>query len=185
MLRVTASTDDRPMSSLAPGDDDLVERIVAEYEPIVARTRRAMAGIWHDRKVSKTTLFTLMQVDMHGPLPMSRLAAHLGVGLSNMTGIVTRMEEHGLVERVRDDRDRRIVLVRATARGSETLGELEAIRRQHLRLLVTGLDPSDRQACLQAFRALREAAERLDRDDQAIDPPPSGPLDRPPQGASN
>ena len=148
----------------------MVDRIVAEYEPLVAWQRRAMAGIWHDRRVSKTALFVLMQLEMHGPVSMSRLAGLLGVGLPNMTGIVTRMEEHGLVERVRDDRDRRVVLVRATARGSEMVEELEAIRQQHLRQLVAQLGPSDRQACLQAFRALREVAERLDRED----PHPAG-----------
>jgi len=69
------------------------------------------------------------------------------------------------VERVRDERDRRVVQVRATPRGSEMVQELEAIRRQHLRRLVVELGPADRQACLQAFRALRGAAERLDRGD--------------------
>lgn len=160
---MTATIDDPLPSAPGPGEDDLIDAIVAEYEPIVARTRRALAGIWHDRKVSKTTLFVLMQLEMHGPISMSRLAGLLDAGLPNMTGIVTRMEELGFVERVRDERDRRVVLVRATARGGEMVQELEAIRRQHLRQLVVELDPSDRQACLQAFRALREAAERLDR----------------------
>ena len=180
MLQVTATTDDRRPSTLGPGEDDLVDAIVAEYEPIVARTRRAMAGIWQDRKVSKTTMIVLMQLELHGPVSMSRLAGLLDVGLPNMTGIVSRMEEHGLVERVRDEHDRRVVLVRATPRGMEMTEELEAIRRQHLRQLVTDPRPSDRQACLQAFRALREAAERLDRDDRPrppTEPPgPSPPL---------
>ena len=142
----------------------------SDLEPIVARTRRVMAGIWHDRKVSKTGMFVLMQLDHHGPISMSRLAGLLDVGLPNMTGIVTRMEELGYVERVRDERDRRVVLVRATARGRELTEELEEFRRRHLRELVVDLGPSDRQACLQAFRALRLAAERLDRDDPAGPP---------------
>ena len=146
----------------SPEQDPLVDAIVAEYEPIVARTRRLMAGIWLDRKVSKTTLVVLMNLDAHGPIPMSRLAGLLDVGLPNATGIVTRMEELGYVERTRDERDRRVVLVRATARGREVAEELEDLRRRHLRDLVPELGPSDRQACLQAFRALRQAAERLD-----------------------
>ena len=77
------------------------------------------------------------------------------------------------MERVRDEHDRRVVLVRATPRGSEMVEELEAIRRQQLRQLVVELGPSDRQACLQAFRALREAAERLDR----VTPPDTRPAD--------
>ncbi len=161
MLQVTETIDDGTrLPAQAP--DALVDAIVAEYEPIVARTRRAMAGFWHDRKVSKTTLFVLLQLDAHGPLSMSRLAGLLDAGLSNVTGIVTRMEDLGYVERVRDERDRRVVLVRVTERGHEVTEELHELRRRHVRDLVLALDPSDRQACLQAFRALRQAAERLD-----------------------
>lgn len=160
MLQVT-ETIGEPTPS--PEQDPLVDAIVAEYEPLVARTRRVMAGIWHDRRVSKTAMVVLLHLDAHGPIPMSRLAGLLDVGLPNATGIVTRMEELGYVERTRDERDRRVVLVRATARGRELTEELEDLRRRNLRTLVAALGPSDRQACLQAFRALRQAAERLDR----------------------
>jgi DNA-binding MarR family transcriptional regulator len=163
MLRVTETFDEpRPVPE-GPDAEALVDAILAEYEPLVARTRRAMAGVWHDRSISKTGLFVLLQLGMHGPTSMSRLAGLLDVGLPNMTGIVDRLAEQGLVERVRDDRDRRVVLVSATPRGREMTEELESIRRQRMRELVVAVGPSDRQACLQAFRALRLAAERLDR----------------------
>lgn len=162
MLRVTETITERRPSDPEPQDDDLVDAIVAEYEPLVARTRRAMASVWQDRSISKTSLVVLMQLEIHGPVSMSRLASLLDVGLPNMTGIVDRMEEQGLVERVRDERDRRVVLVSATPRGIALAEELEEIRRQRLAELVTALGPSDRQTCLRAFRALREAAERLD-----------------------
>jgi DNA-binding MarR family transcriptional regulator len=141
-----------------------VEAIVAAYEPLVARARRVLAGVWHDRRISKTTLFVLMQLGMHGPMSMSRLAARLDAGLPNVTAIVTRMEELGLVERFRDEHDRRVVRVRTTPAGTAMTEELEEIRRQHLRSLVTALGPDDRRACLRAFRALGLAAERLDRE---------------------
>src|SRR6478735_9626852 len=96
MLQVTETIRDHH-PDLEPGTDAVVDAIVAEYEPIVARTRRLMAGIWHDRTVSKTGMFVLMQLDHHGPISMSRLAGLLDVGLPNMTGIVTRMEELGYV----------------------------------------------------------------------------------------
>ena len=53
---------------------------------------------------------------------MSRLAELLDVSLSNATGIVDRMEERGLVERVRVPDDRRVVLVRiGPQRASDAL----------------------------------------------------------------
>ncbi len=54
---------------------------------------------------------------------MSRLAELLDVSLSNATGLVDRMEERGLVERVRVPDDRRVVLVRLTAAGQAALAD--------------------------------------------------------------
>lgn len=151
----------RPSADAATADD-VVERILAEYEPMVRRARRAMAGVWQDRRVSKSGLVILFQLQLHGDLPMSRLASLLDVSLPSLTGIVSRMEEHGLVERVRDGRDRRIVLVRATEQGHEAVREVEAVRRDQMRRIVEALGPADRVLVLRAFEALRGAAERLD-----------------------
>jgi DNA-binding MarR family transcriptional regulator len=162
-------------------EDDL-DAVLAELEPVMARTRRLMSGIWLDRTLSKTNLFVLMLLDGHGPVSMSRLAGLLGASLPNATGIVTRMEELGYVERIRDERDRRVVLVRSTAKGREIVQELEALRRQHLQRLVGELAPQDRARCLKAFRALREAGERLDaRDARAGAPQASSPAAGAPQ----
>ena len=60
-------------------------------------------------RVSMTHLHILSMLDHHGELPMSRLADLLDVSLSNATGLIDRMEERGLVERVRDPDDRRVV----------------------------------------------------------------------------
>ena len=95
-------------------DDPSVDEVLEGLSPMMAYQRRAMMRIWQDRSLSKLHLHVLTLLDHHGPLPMSRLAALVGVSVSNMTGIVDRLAQHGLVERIRDDRDRRLVLVRAT-----------------------------------------------------------------------
>ena len=53
---------------------------------------------------------------------MSRLAELLDVSFSNATGIVDRMAERGLVERVRVPDDRRVVLVRIGRQGHGRTG---------------------------------------------------------------
>lgn len=141
--------------------DEQIERILGELEPIVVRTREALARVWHDRSVSKANLHVLMLLEQYGALSMSRLADLIDVSFPNMTGIVDRMAEHGLVERVRNDNDRRIVLVRSTAKGAELAAELPALRRAYLRRVITALPDEDRQTCYAAFRAFRRAADNL------------------------
>lgn len=159
MLQVNLSI--RPGRRRGTTHDDVVELILGELDPIIMRTKDALAQVWHNRSVSKANLHVLMLLEQFGPLPMSRLATMVDVSLPNMTGIVGRMEEHGLVERVRDDADRRVVMVRATAKGTEVTAEIPRLRREFLRRVVCALPEGDRQNCYEAFRAFREAAESL------------------------
>jgi DNA-binding MarR family transcriptional regulator len=70
------------------------------------------------------------------------------------------MEERGLVERVHDDIDRRVVHVRLTARGAAVLEEAEETRRQRFGAVVASLTPEQQERALEALQDLRAAAER-------------------------
>ena len=58
------------------------------------------------------------------PRPMGELAALMRCDNSNMTGIVDRLEERGLVERTAAVRDRRVKLIALTERGRAVRDEL-------------------------------------------------------------
>jgi DNA-binding MarR family transcriptional regulator len=59
-----------------------------------------------------------------GPMPMRQIAQRLKCEPSNVTGIVDRLEAHGLAERRADPADRRVKLAAATEAGRETAGKL-------------------------------------------------------------
>jgi DNA-binding MarR family transcriptional regulator len=139
----------------------MVTAILAELAPVVAYQRKAMARQGCLRAVSHTNLHALMLLENDGPVPMSRLADLLDVSLPNLTGIVGRMEERGLVERLRDGADRRVVLVAPTEAGRAAVLEADATRQDHLAVILEAMTPGDQSTCLHAFRALRETAERL------------------------
>jgi DNA-binding MarR family transcriptional regulator len=121
-----------------------------------------MGRVWQDRSVSKLNLHVLMLLSSRGPMPMSRLAALADVSLPSLTGIVDRMEERGLAERVRDERDRRVVVVQVTDRGRTSCEEFEAVPRETMRRILNELSEADQRTCLKAFRAMRQAVERLE-----------------------
>src|SRR5262249_8125695 len=70
-------------------------------------------------------------------------------------------EEHGLVERVRDAEDRRVVLVQSTAKGHDAIQELEAQRREYLRRVLNAMTAEERANCYQVFQVMRRVSERL------------------------
>jgi len=102
-----------------------------------------------------------MMLQAEGDLSMSRLAEALDASLPSATGIVTRMEERGLVERVRDAADRRVVHVRSTARGRQITDELELVQARHLSRLVDAMTPRERATCLEALHVVTATMGRL------------------------
>jgi len=85
------------MSSATAGS--LTDQILAEIENGLAHQRHKWAAQCQAHGLSMTHFHVLAVLEADGPTPMSRLADQLGVAFSNLTGIVSRMEERGIVER--------------------------------------------------------------------------------------
>lgn len=119
---------------------DLTTRIATDFHDIIGGFRCAGTGRLVKLGVSMTHMHVLWMLQHHGELPMSRMAELLDVSFSNATGIVDRMEEKGLVERVRVPDDRRVVLVRISAGGNQALDETEAIKQDRLQAILGHLD---------------------------------------------
>jgi DNA-binding MarR family transcriptional regulator len=167
MLHVTANIDrDQPAPaeglSSATAANELVEEIIGELEPLIVR--QYQAAVWHDRTISKTHMFVLMLLMEHDQVPMSRLAGMLDVSFPSLSGIIDRMEERGLVERIRDANDRRIVLVKSTAKGTASVAEVQEMRREYLRKILRSMGLNERRTCQAAFKAMRQAADEIPPD---------------------
>jgi DNA-binding MarR family transcriptional regulator len=79
-----------------------------------------------------------------------------------MSDIVTRLERRGLLERMRDERDRRRVLVWLTDAGHEMLTrERRVLDEKLVGQAVAKMTPRDRSRLLAGMRALAEAARTL------------------------
>jgi DNA-binding MarR family transcriptional regulator len=140
----------------------VADAAVAELAAFIHQQRRVAAGAWRRSDLSMTHLHLLMVLDSEGPLPMTRVAETLVCSLPNATGMIDRMEERGLIERSRDDRDRRVVRVSVTDAGRQVVGEHESMRQNQVRPLLESMPIADQRTCLRAFRCMRRAAERLD-----------------------
>jgi MarR family transcriptional regulator, organic hydroperoxide resistance regulator len=140
---------------------DIVDQILEQLEPIVARQRKALVDQGCFRQISSTQLHVLYMLGTNGAMPMSRLADQLDVSLPNVTGLIERMFERGYVERVRPDDDRRVVEVRITEAGRELLDEIDNIKHNEMARMIGRLTPEQQQHALRTFTQLRLAAEAL------------------------
>ncbi|TLM99237.1 MAG: MarR family transcriptional regulator [Actinobacteria bacterium] len=80
-----------------------------------------------------------------GSRRMSDLAECAQTSQASLTGIVDRLEERGLVERVRSEEDRRVVHVALTAIGRDELQAKHARMLQRLEDVLSPLDPTERR----------------------------------------
>lgn len=95
-------------------------------ELVFRHARPRMIEIWREFDLMPPQQFALGLLDE--PRPMGELAQHMHCDNSNITGIVDRLEERGLVERRAAEGDRRVKLVALTDRGREVRTEL--VRRR-------------------------------------------------------
>ena len=147
------------MSSPAVGS--MTDQILFEIENGLAQQRHKWAAQCQAHGLSMTHFHILALLEAEGPTPMSRLADQLGVAFSNLTGIVSRMEERGIVERVHDAEDRRVVLAQLTPVGREVVLKVEATRLEHMRQLVGALTADEQQTVLGALKTLTLVHARL------------------------
>ncbi|WP_373468768.1 MarR family winged helix-turn-helix transcriptional regulator [Acidianus infernus] len=83
------------------------------------------------RGLSYTEVSTLYFLKS-GEKNVSSLAEFVGVNKSTMVEILDRLESEGMITRSRDEKDRRVVLVKITQKGLE---ELENVRQAYKNLI--------------------------------------------------
>jgi DNA-binding MarR family transcriptional regulator len=138
----------------------LTDQIIAEMGPFMAHQRHKWAAQCQAYGLSMTHFQVLAILAAEGPTPMNRLADELGVGDSNLTGIVGRLEERGVVARVHDAADRRMVRAQLTAAGVDMLRRVEDTRLGHMRQLVESLSVDEQRTVLSGLKTLTAAQAR-------------------------
>lgn len=104
---------------------------------------------------SSTRLSALSVLVLGGPRTLGQLAEAEGVTPPSMTRLVTAMEADGLVARSRSEADGRLVIIAATAAGTELLHQGRDQRVEVLAGMLRTL-PDDDQRCLEGATAILE-----------------------------
>jgi DNA-binding MarR family transcriptional regulator len=148
---------ERPAQHSTSAVDPMVDAIVGELHRMIGSLRCAGTGRMVKAGISMTHLHILWVLEHHGDLTMTRLAEMHDVSVSNATGLIDRMEERGLIERVRVPDDRRVVIVRASAEGARIRDEIEALKQDRMRSILGRLGPDQLSRVLSALGDLQGA----------------------------
>lgn len=133
---------------------------VGRLYPAVYRRFKASHRPVGESGLTVRMLAVLQHLTAAGPLTVGELAEHLRLSKAATTELIGRIEDRGLVGRIRDERDRRRVFVMVTDEGEARAGRagqvladsalVEAIRR---------MTPDERSHLVEGLRALIRASQ--------------------------
>lgn len=136
-----------------PTTDELTQLRLALLR-VARRLRQEHAG-----DLTPSQLSALATIERSGPLSLRALAELERVQPPSITRIVGALEGEGWVERVADEGDRRVAVVRATEKAHNELERIRQERNAWLAGRLATLSASERSAILKAVPALERLLE--------------------------
>jgi DNA-binding MarR family transcriptional regulator len=102
--------------------------------------------------------YVLATIGYAGRLPFGEIGAKMMVTVSNLTGIVDRLEEKKLVLRERDEHDRRVVHVVLTDKGARLFKNAIPLFEKSIAGIFTNLDKAQQKELSALLRKLKQAS---------------------------
>jgi len=112
-----------------------------------------------DLSVAELRILRLLREQ--GSLPMHRFCPETMLSQPTITGIIDKLEERGLVERVRSTEDRREVLIAITPRGNDAYAKGIDVHREFVRKALLVLNPDEVDALVSLLKRLADASDSL------------------------
>jgi DNA-binding MarR family transcriptional regulator len=138
-----------------------IQDILKLQDELVRHRRVWNAEPWLELNMSTPQFKALLLIsEEEKGVRMRELARKLGGSFSNATVLVDRLVDRGLVERLADHQDRRVVLVRATEEGRQLIEQLVTCWRSLSASLLEALEPEDLSAVHEALSVLLKASRQ-------------------------
>jgi len=137
--------------------DDILDSIPV-FIRRMSRERAELGSKKHD-----PSAFVLRAVWKHGPVRMSEIGKHLGVSKPYMTMLVARLIRNGLVERVPDPHDRRVVKVMITEDGRDAVKVFMKNYRETVIENLSALDSADIASLHESMKLIKNLASKLEQ----------------------
>jgi DNA-binding MarR family transcriptional regulator len=97
----------------AEGNDKTYNAVLATYKAMHRRTFELAS----EEGLTQPQFYALRVIAKNGAIPMKRISDEMRVTPANVTGIVDRLEQKGLIRRMAREGDRRATIIELTPKG--------------------------------------------------------------------
>jgi len=118
--------------------------------------------------LSQVATLVLLKEAEGGTMSMGQIAHELAVSLPTTSGLVDRLYREGLVDRVVNDRDRRVVLVRLTTEGTTVIERMRRLLSDMLTRLVADLTEAEQESLAQAVERVFELSLAIREEEREL-----------------
>jgi DNA-binding MarR family transcriptional regulator len=128
-----------------------IEALLREVSTIIRKRGR---DILSNFGITPPQLNALVILQNHGEITMGELCEHLYLACSTATDLIDRMERNGLIERLRDLNDRRVIRLKLKEPGRRVIDEVMKARKRYLGGVLAKVAEGERDALIKALRDL-------------------------------
>jgi MarR family transcriptional regulator, organic hydroperoxide resistance regulator len=140
--------------------EELVKEVVDLHHRLTHIMRQQTPDSWMKLNLTVPQLKSLFFMTDNGATNFKELASVLKVTPSNLTGVIDRLVDHGLVTRAENAADRRVIILKATKKGQNLVTGLRERRLNHLSKALSGFDSDELQVIIDGLSLLVKATER-------------------------
>lgn len=115
--------------------------IAAEIRPALTQLYVLYFRQAEQSKLTGPQLTIMTRLESEGPARISHIAQTEGIRMPTASNALHQLEERGMIERVRDEQDRRGVKVKLTDEGRAELARVGQERTEHLAKMLETLSP--------------------------------------------
>jgi len=148
---------------MTPADErrKLIREVIDLAEREMTRMPPMMGEEWLTLDVTMSQFKVLLLLQKEGELRVSEIATALGVSQAVVTGVTDRLVHRGLVERVGDPHDRRVVICRLTEEGGRLTYSVSRSGLERGRKLLEVMNVQELQLLKDAFEMASGVIDRV------------------------
>jgi DNA-binding MarR family transcriptional regulator len=135
---------------------EFADKINEVFPVVIKEFLKRQTNELHRGKITMPQFLILNFLDGRGESRMTDLAKFMGVTTAAMTGIVDRLVRDGYAQRILDAKDRRIIRIRTTAKGTALVRRINLQKRQMILEIFGQLPQRDREEYLRIILQVRD-----------------------------
>jgi DNA-binding MarR family transcriptional regulator len=135
---------------------EFADRVGAIMPVIMKEFLRRQTGDFYKTKITMPQFFVLELLSRRGESKMSDIAEFMDVSTAAITGIADRLVRDGYAVRTSDPKDRRIVMVKLTPKGTAAVKDIMERRKQATIKIFGVISQKEREEYLKILTHIQE-----------------------------